>query len=245
MTNEQTTGDDGKATFQLEYGDYVATISKDGYQTVTENIAFRSNHKNFNITLEETGGFTKVTGIVKNTSNEPITDGMVTLSDIPSGLSGAIFYGASNLNNDGTFTFMEFDGTQISSEEAIIHYGTYWIEFSTSEYYLLKQVTISSNDNHLELTAYGENEHINLNFVDGNNLPLLNTFVSDGDLIIDEQRQLALISVIALNDNTGDTGQITTANGVFGDISCTVGDIVTRFTLEDGDTEKTIVVTSE
>lgn len=53
MTNEQQTGDDGKATFQLEYGDYTATISKDGYTTKTENIAFRSNHKNFNITLEE------------------------------------------------------------------------------------------------------------------------------------------------------------------------------------------------
>jgi hypothetical protein len=53
MTNEQTTGDDGKATFQLEYGDYTATITKDGYVTKTENIAFRSNHKNFNITLEE------------------------------------------------------------------------------------------------------------------------------------------------------------------------------------------------
>lgn len=54
MTNEQTTGDDGKVTFEnLEYGDYTATISKDGYVTKTENIAFRNNHKNFSITLEE------------------------------------------------------------------------------------------------------------------------------------------------------------------------------------------------
>ena len=53
MTNEQTTGDDGKATFELEYGDYTATISKDGYVTKTENIAFRNNHKNFTIEIAE------------------------------------------------------------------------------------------------------------------------------------------------------------------------------------------------
>ena len=47
-----TTGVDGVVEFQqLEYGDYTATISKEGYYTTTEAIQFRSNHKNFNITI--------------------------------------------------------------------------------------------------------------------------------------------------------------------------------------------------
>ena len=46
-----TTGQDGVAEFQVEYGDYTATISKEGYYPATESIAFRSNHKNFNITI--------------------------------------------------------------------------------------------------------------------------------------------------------------------------------------------------
>lgn len=48
----ETTGSDGKASFELEYGDYEALISCSGYVTKTENIAFRSNHKNFTVTLE-------------------------------------------------------------------------------------------------------------------------------------------------------------------------------------------------
>ena len=48
-----TTGQDGTVEFQVEYGDYDATITKDGYLTATEEIAFRSNHKNFNVTIEK------------------------------------------------------------------------------------------------------------------------------------------------------------------------------------------------
>lgn len=51
-TDEETTTSDGEATFELEYGDYEATIDASGYNTVTETLAFRSNHKNFSITLE-------------------------------------------------------------------------------------------------------------------------------------------------------------------------------------------------
>lgn len=48
----EVTDENGVAIFELDYGDYVATITKDGYATNTENIAFRSNHKNFTITIE-------------------------------------------------------------------------------------------------------------------------------------------------------------------------------------------------
>lgn len=54
---EQTTDENGKATFEeMEYGDYIATISAEGYVTKTENIAFRSNHKNFTVQLEQATG---------------------------------------------------------------------------------------------------------------------------------------------------------------------------------------------
>lgn len=38
----------------MEYGDYTATVTMEGYDSEEESIAFRSNHKNFTITLTET-----------------------------------------------------------------------------------------------------------------------------------------------------------------------------------------------
>lgn len=45
-------GIDGVVQFTLAYGDYEATVSAEGYATVTEELAFRSNHKNFSMELE-------------------------------------------------------------------------------------------------------------------------------------------------------------------------------------------------
>ena len=45
-------GIDGVVQFTRAYGDYEATVSADGYATVTEELQFRSNHKNFEIELE-------------------------------------------------------------------------------------------------------------------------------------------------------------------------------------------------
>ena len=50
------TGDDGTASFTLEYGDYACTVTCNGYEDTTETLSFRSNHKNFTITLTESGG---------------------------------------------------------------------------------------------------------------------------------------------------------------------------------------------
>lgn len=58
-TDEQTTGEDGVATFEdMPYDDYSAEISATGYTTKTETLAFRSNHKSFTVTLvaENNGG---------------------------------------------------------------------------------------------------------------------------------------------------------------------------------------------
>lgn len=51
-TDEETTDSDGVVEFELEYGDYEASISATGYVTATESLAFRSNHKNFSVSLE-------------------------------------------------------------------------------------------------------------------------------------------------------------------------------------------------
>ena len=45
-------GIDGVVQFTLAYGDYEATIECEGYTTATEELAFRSNHKNFTVELE-------------------------------------------------------------------------------------------------------------------------------------------------------------------------------------------------
>ena len=50
------TDENGTASFELEYGDYTCTVTCTGYESVTEDLSFRSNHKNFSITLTESGG---------------------------------------------------------------------------------------------------------------------------------------------------------------------------------------------
>ena len=48
----QTTDSNGEVEFgNMPYEDYTATISKEGYTTATETIAFRSNHKSFTVSL--------------------------------------------------------------------------------------------------------------------------------------------------------------------------------------------------
>lgn len=42
----------GKAEFERAYGDYKTTVSADGFVSTSKTLSFRSNHKNFSITLE-------------------------------------------------------------------------------------------------------------------------------------------------------------------------------------------------
>ena len=78
----KSTGSDGKASFDLEYGDYEATISASGYETSTEELKFRSNKKTFTITLEEstaTSGTLTVTTV--DSEQAPVESCMVFASD--------------------------------------------------------------------------------------------------------------------------------------------------------------------
>jgi len=54
--NTVLTDENGTASFELEYGDYTCTVTCNGYEDTTETLSFRSNHKNFTITLTESGG---------------------------------------------------------------------------------------------------------------------------------------------------------------------------------------------
>lgn len=48
----KTTNATGKVEFtDMEYTDYTATVTKTGYEDATESINFRTNRKNFTITL--------------------------------------------------------------------------------------------------------------------------------------------------------------------------------------------------
>ena len=130
MTNEQTTGDDGKATFQLEYGDYTATISKDGYTTKTENIAFRSNHKNFSITLVESSGTGTVTVTCVDSDNVPLTSidiAFIYTGDVPPSQEDDSMLVAmvSNVLGNVATLYLYDTATHQPTEETAIPFGDY------------------------------------------------------------------------------------------------------------------------
>ena len=138
MSYEQITGDDGKATFNVEYGDYVATISKDGYTTKTQTIAFRSNHKNFTINLENATP-TNVLSLTWDASEipsisaldedpmtqEPLTgfilsDGASALIDWGDDTEPTVFESISDFNHTYTDTTKEYTVTVSVSDGYIV-----------------------------------------------------------------------------------------------------------------------------
>lgn len=128
---EQTTGSDGKATFEnTEYGDYTLTISADGYTTKTENIAFRSNHKNFTIALESASGTGTVTVTCVDSEQQALQDCTVLLSTSPIDFdsqddSDFVAYG---LGDNGVATLTLWDTTTHQpTEETQIPFDTYYI----------------------------------------------------------------------------------------------------------------------
>ena len=128
MTNEQTTGDDGKATFQLPYGDYTATITKDGYQTKTEDIAFRSNYKNFSISLESVSSTGTVTVTCKDGSENLLGNAVVFLLTENAAPSPTNVVGTGITGEDGVTLLYEFDEQgQPTSVVKEVEYGDYYL----------------------------------------------------------------------------------------------------------------------
>lgn len=128
--DSETTGSDGEATFTLGYGDYSATIRASGYTTKTENIAFRSNHKNFTIALEQSGGTGTVTVTGVYGDNQPLTeltdvllytgDGVPTIED------DSRFVAIGGSGEDNVATLFLWDTTAHEpTQDTAIPYGTY------------------------------------------------------------------------------------------------------------------------
>ena len=128
--DSETTGSDGKATFEnTAYGDYTLTIEADGYTTKTENIAFRSNHKNFTIALESASGTGTVTVTGVYGDNQPLYqlvsvllytgDGVPTIEDD----SRVVAVGGSD---DNVAILVLWDSTAHElTQDTAIPYGTY------------------------------------------------------------------------------------------------------------------------
>lgn len=54
-SDEQTTGEDGVATFEeMPYDDYTVSVTAEGYDDKTDTVQFRSNHKAFTISMTAT-----------------------------------------------------------------------------------------------------------------------------------------------------------------------------------------------
>ena len=115
MVMRKITGDDGKATFELPYGDYTATIKKNGYATVNKEIAFRSNHKNFTEPLYVGGMATiKVYGMFGMT-DVPLENATVTATSH----NGLVFTGTTDANGVCSIS-MPYSSMTIGDYEIVV-----------------------------------------------------------------------------------------------------------------------------
>lgn len=149
-TTEKTTDANGEVEFELEYGDYTATISAEGYATVTEELAFRSNHKNFEIELESSSGTGTVTVTCQKSDGTPLVHAGVTLYlDME---EPPIALGRTDSNGTVTLETVNEEG-EPSGIVADVPYGDYIL---TGDYY--NQVSYTAYSYEGTLTVDGNEE---------------------------------------------------------------------------------------
>ena len=132
--NTVLTDENGTASFSLEYGDYTCTVSKTGYESVTESLSFRSNHKNFTITLTSNGmgGENYLTLTLKTLyNNTPIANVNVGLFE-QGNMSTPLLEGVTDSNGECT---LEYES------------GTYTIAGGNETYMLLQPIDITLDSN--------------------------------------------------------------------------------------------------
>ena len=123
------TDENGTASFSLEYGDYTCTVTCTGYESATESLSFRSNHKNFSITLTESGGGSDgvTITVLDNTNNDPVINAKVIVFDVDESIQEPIIP-AITTDNNGQVAFNIIDGTYFleidSPNESSISYDT-------------------------------------------------------------------------------------------------------------------------
>ena len=129
-TDEEISDSEGVVEFELAYGDYDATVVADGFATVTEELAFRSNHKNFTIALESASGTGTVTVTCVDSEQQALNDCTVLLSTAPIDFdsqddSDFVAYGTGE-NGVATLTLWDTT-THQPTEETQIPFDTYYI----------------------------------------------------------------------------------------------------------------------
>ena len=130
----ETTGDDGKASFEVEYGDYEATVEASGYVSATEELKFRSNKKTFTITLEAEPTPTSSTVTIEClVGGEPApAGGMFVVSSEEIDMQNPDFtkvLGVSLTGGDGIVRVFDTQTMQPTEEVASIPLGTVYINF--------------------------------------------------------------------------------------------------------------------
>ena len=132
-------GIDGVVQFTLAYGDYEATIECEGYTTATEELAFRSNHKNFTVELEAAAPVVTtgtVTVTCQDAEETPIESADVRLWDTDTFTDPTHMVGAVWTDSNGTGTLKTLDGSyEPTSTVAEIDFGTYYfnVEYTNGE----------------------------------------------------------------------------------------------------------------
>ena len=159
MVMRKITGDDGKATFELPYGDYTATIKKNGYATVNKEIAFRSNHKNFTEPLY-VGGVATINVIgAYGGSDVPLENATVTATSH----NGLVFTGTTN-ENGICYLEMPYSSRTIGDYEIVVTKdGFTQVNTSTWEFY--------DDQNTLEMYMTPSVATVTINVVDSQSQP--------------------------------------------------------------------------
>lgn len=144
---EKTTNDSGVATFKLDYDDYEASVSAEGYDTKTANIEFSATKTGATIKLTETAPSDDTEGegeesdsvtltILDNTYNAPVVGAVVVVYDVDESVVDPIIP-AIYADNNGQVTFN-------------IANGTYFLQVSASTYDQFgEEVTFDGNHRNL------------------------------------------------------------------------------------------------
>ena len=140
-------GIDGVVQFTLAYGDYEATIECEGYTTATEELAFRSNHKNFTVELEAAGPSTGTVTVTCVDSEQTLLPGIMVLlatSDDP-GLEDMV--AMATAGQDGSCTLETLDGEGVPTGEiAEVPFDTYYLLAQGTGYSYSGTLTVDGDE---------------------------------------------------------------------------------------------------
>ena len=156
-------GIDGVVQFTRAYGDYEATISADGYTTVTEELQFRSNHKNFEIELEAetpvvTTGTVTVTVLDGDDNDAPLEDENVFLcstDDVPGQSDdNLVAYGKTDANGECTLVLWD-TSTHHPTEVDDIPFGNYYLIVNDGGFETYDEAFTVDGDEEVTITLTG------------------------------------------------------------------------------------------